>query len=133
MAGDFSNEISNPCVNLFLVRSTPKSTHNPLSLHYSKDSLKLKNHILGFGVSVGLSHQKDPIKVPKAEMPFSFIHVRSGDCSLQICTLMFKIKSQLVPWLKLIPQDTFGQISTCRCRHLSFELEHLKDRLCLHI
>lgn len=40
------------------------------SLHYSKDSLKLKNHILGFGVSVGLSHQKDYIKVPMAEILF---------------------------------------------------------------
>lgn len=132
MVVDSSIELSNPFVNLFLVSSTSKSSHSQLSLHYSKDSLKLKNHILRFGVSVGLSRQKDPIKVLRAEMPLYFIHVKPGDASLQICTLMFKIQSQLVRWLKLIQQDTFGQISLCKCRNLSFELEHLKDRMCLH-
>lgn len=95
MAADSPIVLSIPFVNFFLVSSPPKSSHSQLSLHYSKDSLKLKNHILGFGVSIGLSHQKDPIKVPRAEMLFYFIDVRPGDSSLQICILMFKIRSQL--------------------------------------
>lgn len=95
MAAGSPIELSNPSVNLFLVSSAPKSSHSQLSLHHSKDSLKLKNHILEFGVSIGLSHQKDPIKVPRAEMLLYFIDVRPGDSSLQICTLMFKIRSQL--------------------------------------
>lgn len=95
MAPDSSIELSNPFVSLILVSSAPESSHSQRSLHYSKDSLKLKNHILEFGVSIGLAHRKDPIKMPSAEMLLYFIDVRPGDSSLQICTLMFKTRSQL--------------------------------------
>lgn len=81
MAGDSSIELSNPFVSLLLVSRAPRSSHHQLSLHYSKGSLKLKNHILGFSVSVGFSHQKDPIKLPSTEMPLYFFHVRPGDSS----------------------------------------------------
>lgn len=96
MAADSPIELSNSFVSSFLVSSAPKSSHSQLVLCYSKGSLKLKNPILGFGVSVGLSHQKDRIiKVPRAEMPPFLIHVRPGDSSFQRCILMFKINSQL--------------------------------------